>query len=798
MAGFSPLFQQQKGFQSLLPFQKHLIIKQENGFLHIRTFSNDAVQLQWSRSGHADWFSYAIENEEIKSPEWIETLENISLPGPIQLAFEKISGQISWQQKGGQAEGLEKGLGFGWLGEKALLHIHMDAESNYFGLGEKTGSLLRNGSSFTHWNTDAFGYHDGRDPLYVSIPFFIAIRQGKCYGIFIDNTAKSKINFGASNHRMLQIQVDYGPLNFILIPGPGPADVVRRYGQLTGTPPLPPDWALGLHQSRYSYRNQEEVSTLAHQYWQRDIPLSAIHLDIHYMDAYKVFTTNEKAFPELKKLAAGLEKNGIHLVAIQDPGIKSDAGDSYEPLQSGMKEKVFAMYPDGQPWEASVWPGRCYFPDFTSGKAREWWADQTKNWIKKTGISGLWNDMNEPASWGQDVPDIVEFDLEGRHGNHREAHNVYGQLMAKSTRNGLLAANKGIRPFVLTRAGFSGIQRFAAVWTGDNVANSDHYFLGIRLILSLGMSGVSFSGVDIGGFVGDSSPRLFARWISVGSFFPFFRIHSMIDSRLSDPWSFGETVEAISRNYIRLRYRLFPMWKTAFFQSSISGKPLLTPFFWKQPGFEYKAAFQHQFYAGDNLLVIPPDQDQDAVWAALPSGTWYHLLSGDKWVGPQECWISSPLDQLPVLVRGSSILITESPSANRTKKFQIHVFWGTEPGYQQWYEDDGLTENPNEDDKRLIYLSFHPGKKSTLRWENLAGAAPEIIIEKIVLWHFPENQYTLTQGKQNWKTGVDHFHWMDPLPDFDPFERKDREYFHQCLTCNPDFILVGTGELIIS
>lgn len=766
--------------------------------MHVRCFANDAVQIQFSQSGHADWFSYAIINQELKSPDWRETTDNIFLPCLLSLDFDKKSGQISWQQTGGPSESLEMGLGFGWLGEKALLQIHNNSDAQYFGLGEKTGPLLRNGSSFTQWNTDAFGYHDGRDPLYVSIPFFLVLRQGFCYGVFIDNTAKSKINFGASNHRMVQIQVDYGPLNFILIPGPGPEDVLRRYAQLTGTSPMPPDWALGLHQSRYSYRNQKEVSTLALQYLQREIPLSAIHLDIHYMDEYKVFTNNKKAFPDLKNLASELEKKGIHLVAIQDPGITSDAEDSYEPLQSGLKEKVFAMYPDGKPWEASVWPGRCFFPDFTSASAREWWSDQTKNWIKKTGISGLWNDMNEPASWGQDVPDLVEFDLEGRRGNHREAHNIFGQLMAKSTRNGLLAAKKGMRPFVLTRAGFSGIQRYAAVWTGDNVANSDHYSLGIRLMLSLGMSGVPFSGVDIGGFVGEAAPQLFARWISVGSFFPFFRIHSMIDSRLSDPWSYGETVEAISRNYIRLRYHLLPFWKTTFYQTSISGLPILIPFFWRQPGFEYQAAFQHQFYVGDHLLVIPPSPDQVAVKASIPAGTWYHLFRGEKWVGPQECWISTPLDQLPVLIRESTILITASSSTHGSKTFQIHIFWGEKPGYQQWYEDDGISESPLSEEKRLISLSFHPEKKSTLQWENLAGSLPGIIIEKIVLWHFPGTEYEVSIGKQTWKTTEDSFDWMAPLPDFDPFERKDQQYFNRCLSCRLNLAIDETAELIIS
>lgn len=742
--------------------------------------------MQFNPSGHADWFSYALIGEPEGPPVYVENKDEILVKGKMDISINRVDGQINWKDSEGKLGGLEKGLGMGWLGEKPIICLQMETGDQYFALGEKTGPLLRNGAAFINWNTDAFAYHDGRDPLYTSIPFFLIFKSGRCYGLFVDNTAKSKVNFGASNHRMIQISLESGPLNVILIPGPGPKEVLSRYSKLTGTTPMPPDWALGLHQSRYSYRNEKEVLAIAQQYVERDIPLSSIHLDIHYMDGYKVFTENEKAFPNLKKTASTLLKQGIRLVAIQDPGIKVE--DGYQPFETGKNENLYVQYPDGQPWEASVWPGKCCFPDFTNPSTRQWWTRLNMEWLRKTSISGLWNDMNEPATWGQDVPDLLEFDLEGRKGNHLEAHNIYGQLMAQSTRDALLLVKQNKeRPFVLTRAGYAGIQRYAAVWTGDNVATTDHYFLGIRLLISLGMSGVPFSGVDIGGFAGDADATLFTRWISVGAFFPFFRIHTMIDSRPTEPWNFGESTEAICKNYIRLRYRLIPMLKSAFYQSHQSGTPIMEPFFWRQAGFEFQPNFQHQFYLGQNLLIIPAHPYQEAVLAQIPIGNWYHLFTGETFQNQNPIWISAPIHRLPVLVKASSILVTKDvPNQEKQAtrpEYQIHLFWGNEDSIFEWYEDNGHSLEPQEAEKQLTEIHFSAGKNPEIKIRSLKGAMKGLMINQIFIWHFPGNSLSIRFPQKEGKISFvpTSYHWLDALPDFDPFEVKSESYCHQCL-----------------
>lgn len=787
MPSFSTLYQTAGPVSGIFDFQKSLIVKHEFGYQHIRNHSNGCIQIQWSKYAHADWFSYAIENPEIVEPAFLQNENEIQVNLTIEIRIETATGISTWFHNGKILGGLEPGLGFGFLGEKSVACIHLNENEQFFGLGEKTGGLNRRGAAFTNWNTDAFAYGDNRDPIYASIPFYMSFQEGECHGVFLDCTSRSRFNFGASNHRMVQITVETGPLNLIFIPGPTPSEVLKRYSDFTGRTPQPPKWALGLHQSRYSYRTQNEVEALAAQYRFRDIPLDCIHLDIHYMDSYKVFSVNEKAFPSLKKMSNQLKKEGIRLVAIQDPGIKNETG--YAPLELGTKQEVFLKYPDGQYWEASVWPGVCRFPDFTKPEGREWWAELTQDWVKETGISGLWNDMNEPATWGQDVPDMVEFNLEGRRGNHLEAHNVYGQLMAKSTRNGLSSSRSGERPFVLTRAGFAGIQRYATVWTGDNIASTEHMFLGIRLILSLSISGVPFSGVDVGGFVGDSSRNLFVRWMSIAAFFPFLRIHSMIDSKASEPWTYGELAEAISRNYIRLRYRLLPMWESAFHQHSENGLPIISPYFWKTNRFEFKSEFQHQFLFGDQLLVVPADPDKDAVWAELPVGNWYHLSTGQKVEGGRAMWVSAPIDQLPVYVSESAILVTKTPGRStcdpEAEEYQLHIFWGEKSGTFQFHRLDSEGQRPATSQILDASITFNPNERGfEISLERINRSKAEWKILEILLWHFPlkrGKRLVSIFHKQQIECVQSTFDWLDTLPDFDPFESKASQYFNKCL-----------------
>ena len=279
----------------------------------------------------------------------------------------------------------------------------------------------------------------------------------------------------------------------------------------------------------------------------------------------------ESDFPNPKALIEGLRAKGFHVVIIVDPGVKVEEG--YEPYEDGLAQDVFVKYPDGENFTGEVWPGWCHFPDFTNPRVREWWGDKFKELVD-VGIDGFWNDMNEFATWGNRLPDLMEFDHDGERSTVKRARNIYGLQMSRSTYEGTSKLLNGERPFILTRASFAGAQRYSAVWTGDNEASEDHMLLGTRIVNSLGLSGVAFCGPDVGGFAGATYGDLFARWISIGAFTPFFRAHTFVNTNYSEPWAFGEEVEEISRNYINIRYRLMPYIYSSMYEASQTGIPL--------------------------------------------------------------------------------------------------------------------------------------------------------------------------------------------------------------------------------
>ena len=445
------------------------------------------------------------------------------------------------------------GLAVRWLGTEVVVSKELLEGEKFVGLGEKTGPLNRRGNAYVNWNTDKFGYAIDQDPLYLSTPFYIGIHNGMFYGVFVDNSYKTVFNFGASTERFSWFSAEDGEMNYYFIHGDTVAEVIQHYTWLTGRMKMPPLWSLGFQQCRYSYYPDDEIYQLAQTFRAKQIPCDVLYLDIHYMDAYKSFTFDKERFPFPMQMISDIRKSGFKTAVILDPGIKVE--DGYGPYDSGIKKDVFLKYPDGENYIGEVWSGRSHFPDFTSNNAREWWKNLLP-FYSDLGVKGFWNDMNEPAVWGQCIPNFIEFDFDGDKTTHREARNVYGMQMARATAEGLIENQPGERPFVLTRAGFSGIQRFSAVWTGDNISSDEHLLAGVRLVNSLGLTGVSFCGNDAGGFAGDASPELYARWITIAAFQPFFRAHTVVNSRDAEPWCFGELVEQIARNYIGLRYKL--------------------------------------------------------------------------------------------------------------------------------------------------------------------------------------------------------------------------------------------------
>jgi alpha-glucosidase len=739
--------------------------------LRIRIFRSDEVRNDFSYAVVAhpqeNGFSVVESDEEIHLSTSALLLKISKYP--LRFSFFTLDGKL--------INADDPAFGTSRLGNEITTYKVLHEQERFIGLGEKTGPLDRRGKAYVNWNTDHFAYGVDADPIYMSTPFFIGIKdESLAYGIFLDNTHRSTFNFGASNNRFAYFQAEAGEMNYYFFHHDSVEGIVKEYANLTGKMSLPPRWSLGFQQCRYSYYPDREVLSVAKTFRDKNIPADVIYLDIHYMDAYKVFTWHKERFPEPKALADELKALGFHLVLILDPGVKIEKG--YAPYEEALQNDLLIKYPDGSHYAGQVWPGWSHFPDFTKAATREWWGNALQD-LADTGIEGYWNDMNEPAAWGQHLPDLIEFDYDGEGATHKKARNVYGFNMARSTYEGARKNLKGHRPFVLTRAGFSGIQRYSAVWTGDNVASDEHMMAGIRLVNSLGLAGVAFAGYDVGGFAGEASPELMARWISIGAFSPFFRAHSMINSRDAEPWAFGEETEAIARNYIRLRYRLMPYLYSMFYEAHQSGIPVARSLALNHAFDEniYRSEYQNQYLFGGSFLVVPVESKKDFTKVYLPEGLWFNFYTDQLHTGQQELLIELAKEVLPLYVKAGSIIPMQSQLSSLQDKpsetLYLHVFGGADGSFL-FYEDDGLTYAYEQNAFFRREISFDASMGS-LYFSPAEGEMASHFKKLQIFWHGMKAEATFILNGKPLAATKESLQYIDPPDDFDPFTKADKK-----------------------
>ncbi len=514
-----------------------------------------------------------------------------------------------------------------------IVTLDVEPGTSLYGTGEVAGPLKRNGRVTMAWNTDAYAFNDATPALYQSHPWVLAVRaDGSAYGVFADTPVKLVID--------LKDRIEFraaGPaFPVIAIERESPQAVLTALAELTGHMPMPPRWALGYQQCRFSYAPDREVRRIAAEFRKRAIPCDVLWVDIDYMDGYRSFTFDPVGFPNPRVLNDSLHARGFKSVWMIDPGLKIDEG--FFAYREGTLGDHWVTAPEGGPWTGAVWPGRCVFPDFTRAATRAWWAGLYRDFLA-TGIDGVWNDMNEPAVF--DGPEKT-MDVRARHdadpelggpAPHARYHNVYGMQMVRATREGVLAARPDRRPFVLTRANHLGGQRYAATWTGDNVADWNHLGWSVSMALSLGLSGQPFAGPDIGGYKGPGTPSMFARWMGVGALLPFARAHTEKGNPDKEPWSFGPDVEATCRRAIETRYRLMPYLYTVFREASVSGLPVARPVFFADPRDARLRDEDRAFLLGGDLLVVPDlTPSRDATFE-LPAGEWAPVTLFDRLPG---------------------------------------------------------------------------------------------------------------------------------------------------------------------
>jgi len=674
---------------------------------------------------------------------------------PLRLVISDLSGNVISADAVGRPVNFQLG-GFS-------VYKQMPGGEHYFGLGDKTGTFDRRNQAYTLWNTDV-GPQESVDPLYKSIPFFLAINGPRSYGIFLDNTWRTWFDFGKQARDALAFGAEGGPLDYYFIYGPTPKQVVEGYAYLTGKPPLPPLWALGFQQSRYSYTPESQLREIANRLRSDRIPSDVVYLDIDYQDRNRPFTVNEKTFPNFPGLVSDLRKQHFHLVNITDLHIAHVPNQGYAPYDSGHAGDQFVKKPDGSEFVGLVWPGPAVFPDFTRAQTREWWGGLYGEFVKD-GVAGFWNDMNEPSVF--DGPDktmplntvhrIEEPGFATRTATHAEIHNIFGLENARATYGGLLKLRPDERPFVLTRATFAGGQRYGFTWTGDNSATWNHLRLATQMVLNLGVSGIPYVGADVGGFNGSPPPALLTRWVELAAFSPFCRDHATKGSLPHELWNNGLDQEAIRRRYIETRYRLLPYFYSLADEASRTGLPLIRPLFLEFP--EVMAAspsFDHldtEFLLGSSLLIAPPPFGEmvDDYTVTFPTGSWFDFWTGEKAAmppaSPSKADASKPAgikfpeprkihpqgDTLPVYVRGGSIVpmqpLIQSTDETPRGPLELRVYPGSNCSGAV-YLDDGHTFAYQKGDylrqsftclseATAVHITFHAREGSYVPWWKL-------------------------------------------------------------------------------
>lgn len=559
----------------------------------------------------------------------------------------------------------------------------------FYGLGEETGPLNKKGYSYCMWNSDVPRPHvESMKSLYQSIPFFIVLRDADAYGIFFDCSFRSYFDMGKENSRYFYFGSDEGDVDYYFIYGPDIRKVVKGYTELTGTTPLPQKWTLGFQQSRWSYAPESRLMEIAENYRKREIPCDVLYLDIDYMDHFKVFTWDTKEFPRPQKMIQKLNEMGFHVVTILDPGVKKEAG--YGIYEEGMKNGYFATDPDGATYVNRVWPGDAVFPDFTRQEVRKWWGDNHKV-LLDDGVAGIWNDMNEPASFNGPLPDEVMFGGKEHPMRHTEVHNIFGMLMSSASFEGIKRLT-GKRPFVITRACYAGVQKYSTVWTGDNQSLWEHLRMSLPMLLNLGISGNSFCGVDVGGFNYDSTEELFVRWMEAACFSPLYRDHSCTGTRDQEPWAFGAQAEKICKKYIGLRYKMIPYLYDLLAEGEKTGLPVLRPLVMEFQSDPHTRQINDQYLVGDMLMVAPVvEQGAEARAVYLPEGRWVDYWTKESLEGGRYIVREAELDTCPIYVREGAVLpaypVMNYTSERKVDELTLDIYPGK--GHYCHYQDDG-------------------------------------------------------------------------------------------------------------
>ncbi|XP_029426119.1 neutral alpha-glucosidase C isoform X2 [Nannospalax galili] len=604
------------------------------------------------------------------------------------------------------------GLDFSLYGFEHLYGIPQHAESHQL-------KNTRDGDAYRLYNLDVYGYqiHD-KMGIYGSVPYLLAHKQGRTIGIFWLNASETLVEINtepAVEYTLTQVgpaaakqkvgcrtdvrwMSESGIIDVFLLLGPTPSDIFKQYSYLTGTQAMPPLFSLGYHQCRWNYEDEQDVKAVDAGFDEHDIPYDVMWLDIEHTEGKKYFTWDKKRFANPKRMQELLRSKKRKLVVISDPHIKVDP--DYSVYAKAKEEGFFVRTPQGGDFEGVCWPGLSSYLDFTSPKVREWYSSlfDFPVYQGSTDILFVWNDMNEPSVFRG--PELTMQKNAIHYGNweHRELHNIYG-FYQMATAEGLIKRSQGKeRPFVLSRSFFAGSQKYGAVWTGDNTAEWSYLKVSIPMLLTLSISGISFCGADVGGFIGNPEPELLVRWYQAGAYQPFFRGHATMNTKRREPWLFGEEHTRLIREAIKERYTLLPYLYSLFYHAHMSSEPVMRPLWIEFPDELETFGVEDEYMLGSALLVHPVTELQAAmvdVFLPGPNEIWYDSKTFAHWKGGCTVKIPVALDTIPVFQRGGSVVPIKTTVGKSTgwmadSPYGLHIALSTkDSAVGELYLDDG-------------------------------------------------------------------------------------------------------------
>lgn len=593
----------------------------------------------------------------------------------------------------------------------------LSPDEQFYGLGDKPAFLNKRGYDYDNWNVD-FGHvhNESVKCIYKSIPVMYGLKDNHPYGLFFDNTYKSHFDLGKESENYYYYSATAGNVDYYVLGGHTLKDIVANYTYLTGVAPLPQKWVLGYQQSRWGYSTSDKrVESIADGFAKYHLPIDVIHLDIDYMHGYRDFTWDTTKYQDPKKFVAEMRQRGIHLMPILDAGVKKDP-DGYDIYEEGVKKGYFVEKPDGTVFVGRVWPGDAVFPDFGRPEVRRWWAKHIK-FFADMGACGVWNDMDEPASFDGELPkDLIMSDGDKK-STHAKMHNVFGHLQAQAAYEGMKDAT-GKRPYVITRAAYAGTQKYSTVWTGDNQSIWSHLQLAIPQLTSLGMSGFAIAGTDIGGFQKDTTPELLTRWLEASLFVPLFRNHSEMGTRYQEPWAFDRQTLDIYRDYLNLRYRFIPYLYDQLRHETESGLPVMRPLVLNYDQDPAVCQINDEYMVGTSILVAPiVNQGSTQRLVYLPAGKWLDFWNNAEYSGQQTIMVNAPIDKLPLFIKKDTIL----PWGNKVKHVSdqpedVMTFrlFGDCGAYRH-YQDNGVDFKYQDGEYNEYYIEVSAGGAVTVK-----------------------------------------------------------------------------------